>query len=512
MPRSRQSPRRTPRRISARPARAAAALVLCAFATLGGVAAAAPPHRPAASPFELTPPFSIDLFQGPLLAPVRVSGLGGAYAGLAEGIAGIVANAAAPAVRDLASVRFFDADLDASISTPVSLFDDIDFDDSGDVDADYSRFLYLAAGATLHVGAFGIGFFGDLARYSVDIGGAGTDVTVGRYHLLAGWHLLGGQLVVGGGARAVSLGVSAADTELTVLGAAPEFGVLVRPDWSPFRVGLSFRNSVSAGTSVGYGATLDPGGLPQAGGLVLPERVVLPWEIELGGALQVGPRPLNPAWVDPVADERALERRYEERHRSRLSEIDGQLVAIGDPSTRAALREKLVAEERERSEDEAATLEQQREALVAERRARANNWPREHVLLLLELLVTGAVPDAVHLERFLSQGQLPTSAPCTAVQAGTRVSLSPRFGLETEPVPQWIHIRFGGYFEPNRYRYEPDGCASSPGRQHFTFGGDVKLFSTTFWGLVPEVTYKLQAYADLAPRFQSLGLGLGVWH
>ena len=44
--------------------------------------------------------YAIDLFQGPVLAPSDVIGIGGAYAGVAEGIAGMVSNAAAPAVRE----------------------------------------------------------------------------------------------------------------------------------------------------------------------------------------------------------------------------------------------------------------------------------------------------------------------------------------------------------------------------------------------------------------------------
>ena len=75
----------------------------------------------------------------------------------------------------------------------------------------------------------------------------------------------------------------------------------------------------------------------------------------------------------------------------------------------------------------------------------------------------------------------------------------------------WVQTRFGGYYEPNRFTYEGAGCTSRPGRQHFTFGADLKLFSTTWFGLVSETTYKLQGYGDLAPRYQAFGLGFGVW-
>jgi hypothetical protein len=91
------------------------------------------------------------------------------------------------------------------------------------------------------------------------------------------------------------------------------------------------------------------------------------------------------------------------------------------------------------------------------------------------------------------------------------MNFSPRVGLEMEPVPLYVKTRFGSYYEPNRFSYEGPGCGDRPGRQHFTFGGDLRLFSSTWFGLVPETTYKLQAYGDLAPRYQSFGLGLGVW-
>jgi hypothetical protein len=89
--------------------------------------------------------------------------------------------------------------------------------------------------------------------------------------------------------------------------------------------------------------------------------------------------------------------------------------------------------------------------------------------------------------------------------SGASVNFSPRAGVETEPVPGWLHTRAGTYYEPNRYGH-------GVGRQHFTFGADVKIFSWTWFGLTPKVTYKAQAYADFSPRYQSVSLGIGVWH
>lgn len=456
--------------------------------------------------------YTIDLYQGPLLAPIRVTALGGAYAGYAEGIAGFVSNAASPAVRSANSVNWLELDLDASLSIPVSLFENNDFDNSGDIDADYSAFIYLAAGAQMQAGPFGVGVFADLQRYDLIAAGVTTAVTVGRYHGLVGWQLLGDQLVLGGGVRAGTLGVSAPDAELTIAGAAPQFGVLVRPDWTPFRVGATYRHAVRADWSIGSDTRVDERGLERAGGLVVPARAELPWELEFGFAIQVGPRPLNPTWIDPDESERQLYAAYERRAARRRSDRQRRLEQVPNRASRARLRRELHLEEERTARAEYRALRRDLDRLGDERRARARNWPREHLLLTADLLVTGPVSDAIHLERFLAQGQAAPTADCIAVASGEEANFSPRIGLEMEPVPMYVHTRFGTYYEPNRFRYEPAACGDRVGRQHFTFGADVKLLSTTWFGLVPEVTYKLQGYGDLAPRYQSFGLGLGVWY
>jgi hypothetical protein len=112
----------------------------------------------------------------------------------------------------------------------------------------------------------------------------------------------------------------------------------------------------------------------------------------------------------------------------------------------------------------------------------------------------------VSLQGFLGQNQPDEIAGGTTVvgSSGAAVNFSPRAGVETEPIPGRMHTRAGTYYEPRRL--------GGVGRQHFTFGADLRLFSTTWFGLVPKVTYKAQTYADFSPRYQSVSLGLGVWH
>jgi hypothetical protein len=457
--------------------------------------------------------FAIDLFQGPVLAPIRVTSMGGAYAGYAEGIAGFVANAASPSVRHSHSTGWWDGDVDASVSIPIPLFGNNDFDNSGDIDADYTNFVYLAGGAQLQAGPFGLGAFGDLQRYTLSFSSDEDEaaVVVGRYHLLASWGFLGDQLHVGGGPRALTLSVTTANTDITFAGVAPQIGILVKPDWTPFRFGATYRHPVSASTSIGTGATVVDG-VRRAGNLVMPDRVELPWEIEIGTAVQVGPRPLNPQWIHPDDHEQELRDAYAERKRLRALRVEQQLNGLPPGETRKQLARQLRSEQALLDRREERRMKRDLERLRDERRARAQNWPREALLLTLDLLVTGPVDDAIHLERFLAQGQMQVASPCVAVASGEEANFSPRLGLEMEPFVGWMHTRFGTYYEPNRYRYAPEGCNDRVGRQHFTFGADVKLASTTWFGLVPEVTYKLQAYGDLAPRYQSFGAGFGVWY
>src|SRR5262249_48013597 len=87
--------------------------------------------------------YSLDVFQGPIPAPSDVIGTAGAYAGYAEGIAGLVANAAAPAVRETYNVSYFSWDLSPSISIPFNVFGlRDDFDNTGSAGHDYTDFIY----------------------------------------------------------------------------------------------------------------------------------------------------------------------------------------------------------------------------------------------------------------------------------------------------------------------------------------------------------------------------------
>lgn len=483
-------------------------------------------------------PFSLDLFQGALLAPIRVTGIAGAYAGYAEGIEGMVANAAAPANREPFSVNWAEFDISGSVSFPITFSDRNDFDNSGALSADYSDFLYLTGGAMMQLGPFGFGANAELQRYALTsdtrncsrleataFGGCGTSVTIGKFHVLGGVRLLGDQLVLGAGARIATLAISAPSSvspsrTLVMASAAPEAGVLFRPDWQPFRVGATYRFPVVASpTSGGSGPITTP---DARGVLRIPESAVLPWELEVGVAIQVGPRPLNPGWIDPRAQEAEVIARIDRRRRLRDRQRAEELARVSDPADRVRLLAVQQAEAgrlRQLDEDE---LELAKARLKSERRARALSWPREHLLVTAELLVSGPVDNGVSIQRFLGQnlcgvddGEVVVcgaGAPSAVGTSGHAASFSPRFGIEAEPVPTWIHTRFGSYYEPGRIRTSNAEGGARTGRQHFTFGADVRLFETTMFDLIPPTIYKFQTSVDIAPRYQSISFGLGVWH
>jgi hypothetical protein len=169
------------------------------------------------------------------------------------------------------------------------------------------------------------------------------------------------------------------------------------------------------------------------------------------------------------------------------------------PLDRAARAERLAQFAREeaiiRAAEDAELVEADKR-LHEERRARYLNWPREHVLLLASVLMTGASSDAVALEGFIDQRR---------ELVGSRVTVAPRLAVESEAVPNLLKTRAGVYLEPSRFR---DGSS----RQHFTVGFDFRVFQWSVFGLFPNHEWRVSAFVDMAERYQNFGIGVGTWH
>lgn len=460
------------------------------------------PREALADPIE-TNNYSIDLFQGPLLSPIRQMALGGAIAGYGESIAGLVSNAATPSVRDASSLRHINFDFRASFSFPIQLFgkSSNDLDNSGDLEDDTSDFIFLSAGGMLQIGSFGAGLLSDLQRFSLeDEGGETTGITIGRYRALVGTSFVRGGLAIGAGARALSMTLDTPDADLAYAGAAPEIGVLVRPRTVPFRFGATYRFAVLAQPLEDPDA--NGTGPARAGPLVLPQQIVQPWELETGIAFQIGPRPLNVPFDDPEDRDDGAEKQVAAARRQRASERHRILMQTPDATRRAA---EIALDEREA---ELVALEDR--WLGAEHQwwiERADDafseLPRERLLVLVSVLASGPTPNGVGLEGFLDQG-VPGQTKFQQIgSSGAATNFSPRFGIEAEPLIGRLVLRTGSYYEPSRF--------GGVGRAHFTFGSELRLFSTDIFGLLEELPYAVELGMDLAPRYESLSASITVF-
>ncbi len=277
--------------------------------------------------------YSIDLYQGPVLASTRVTGLAGAFVAMAEGVDGNTQNPASPAVRTLYSREHFDYDLGVGITFP-STISNTDFFNSGkrtDIgQPEQSGFVFLGIAVNLTFGRWGFGLTTDLQNYNLnraeDATGAQGDQLNGQIavgHLLLAHSFVDGQLAIGIGARTLALDVNSQTargerTLFSTVGAGFETGFVWKPNDHQFRVGAAFRTAVNTEASPESQQRIvyrdDP-----TNELWLPDEVALPWDLNVGAAIQLGPRPLNPRFVDPNELTLKLRRYLAWRARARAS-------------------------------------------------------------------------------------------------------------------------------------------------------------------------------------------------
>jgi hypothetical protein len=440
-------------------------LFLCGSLAAGREARAAGPLVQGA-PIS-TNDYGVDLFQGPVLASARVTALAGAYTAIAEGSEGIPFNAAAASLRPAYSTTRDDFDLTGSITfsnLPILGAASVigtDFDNNGQIGFHDPTFVWANAGFTIQHDQWGIGAIGSMQQYSLGAppGAVGiTDAVVRLFRVdsVASYGFFGERLHVGAGLRAVVFdAVDATGSEKLLFrsaGAGVQAGALWAPRDLPLRVGATVRSPVLESTNQDSGAD-------KLGSFHVPARIELPWELEWGAAVQLGPRPLNVAWVD----EDTLVGPAVERERR----VTGGQI---EPAYKAARR-------------------------ILKRRYAA--IPREKVLLSFSMLVTGPSGDAVGFESMLAQ---------RVDRSGQRATVTTRAGAEAEVWPNRLQLRAGTYVEPTRFD-------ESRARLHGTFGFDVRLFESTVWGLFPEHTsFRFTTGGDAARDYFGYSLAVGVWH
>ena len=452
--------------------------------------------------------YNVDLYQGPVLASTRVTGLAGAYVAIAEGVDGVAQNPAAPAVRVPYSFSHFDLDFGVSAGLPTVL-ESTDFFNTGDdrtgvASADEQDVAFASAAANLQFGAWGFGLSADGQTYRLNRSTGAREQLSGTFGVVRALVARGfadGQLVIGAGARIITLDVvdpeaQGDDARFSSQGVGGELGMVWMPAQEQFRIGAAFRSAVRTRTDT-PGEVLFQGTPDE---LWLPDEVTVPWDANLGLALQFGPRPLNPRWIDPSSVLDPLESRHDEKaaHRERQRERGLAEARAGGRDLAAAERAIDAELDTQAALDE---LELERAAGELDRklRERYRKLERFYVLVSAALLMTGPAGNAVGVESFLQR---------KVNRSGKTLVLSPRLGIESELVPNWVKLRLGTYGEPTRF-----DTARAGGRLHGTFGFDLKLFSWTVFGLFHESTeWRVSGALDAAERYLNSAASIGIWH
>lgn len=462
-----------------------------------------------------TSAYSIDLYQGAVFAGNRVMGMAGAYVAIAEDVDGDLQNPAAPAVRPFFSVERFDYWLGLGLTFPARL-SRIDFFNSGSETGFRGAAeepVFITPALNLQWGSLGVGMTVELQNYGFETEGAPADLgeespaslaaVLSTFHFQVANSFLDGQLIAGAGLRYLTMGLEAAPPDeparslFDTSGFGMELGVVWRPNLQPYRLGAAFRSSIDTAPSFSQNLLPTDAGDIVVGNngsvLYLPERVSLPWDVNLGAALQLGRRPLNPLsrTIDDVTERAQLEFRI--RQLDREQERQRRLALAETAAERRKIERELEREERRDRDD----LEH---AYEIARRALAQSFAeigRFYVLISTSLLISGRVEDAVGVESFLDQ---------RVNRSGESIVYSPRLGAESEIWENRLKVRGGAYLEPTRF-------ASSSPRVHTTLGVDLRLFRWNVFGLWPDdFMWQVGGSVDVAPRYLTWGVSIAGWY
>jgi len=482
--------------------RITALLVLLGLCSAARRAAAGGPLAPNGAEIQ-TSNYALDLFHGPVFAGTRVTGLGGSYVAIAEDVDGDLQNPAAPAVRPFFSYSQFDYWLGFGITFPATL-SGVDFFNSGtktNLTNTPDAFVFFTPAVNLQWGEFGLGLTLEMQQYELSgpPPGGSIRVTIPTYHLQLARGIDHNQLVVGAGARLVSMSVSGPDagSAFTSGGIGLEFGAVYKPESLPLRLGVAVRTPVETRASYRDGLLPDENGdlvvQTQAGPAYMPKIVAVPWDFNFGFAVQLGKRPMNPPWrlLSELTERDTLQHRLNEIDREQAEQK--ALSEARTPAEHDRVVRKFASEQ---AADDQRFADQQLK--VQQRIARDHLvMNRFYVQFSGSMLISGSVDAAVGIESLLTQ---------KVNRSGQRVVSSPRVGVECGIVPELIKLRAGSYLEPTRFE-------TSDMRVHATAGIDIKLFRWSVFGAWPEdYLWRIGLAGDASTRYYTFGLSVGGWY
>ncbi len=394
--------------------------------------------------------YTIDFYTGPILDSSRNTGLAGSFSALSEGVGGYAVNPASVALRVPWSDTWFDWELDGSITLPSTLRN-TDFDNNGDTTVGNDAALYFTGGAGIQLGELGFGLSFGMNSYettSLDADGVpqGLDVSFVTVNAVLGYVLGDGQLAlgVGLGGQAVQLSRISPDGSLRDLADITGTTLQLGATWAPTRI--SIRAGVAVRVAPGTADTAPEGISPDENGDYRVDNFMLPRRITVPAELQV-------AFATQLF--RRLNFGWHNPRRPRREPVD--------PAEANAHR----------------TLR------------------RKRLLLSSALKITLPTKDGVGTDSFLLQ---------RVERSGEKVSISPRLGVETEPIIDWLVVRAGSYYEPTRF-------PRSSARVHATAGAELHIpIVWNVFGLFDDDTsFRIGGAVDGAERYFSWSISAGVW-
>ncbi len=370
--------------------------------------------------------YSLDLFQGEVTTASRVIGLAGAYTALAEGCEGEYSNAASPSVRVPYSLGQWDYDVCLGFTNP-GAFAGNDFENRGaeyrDEPTRFTNSVTINAGLSLQYGTVGVTVVYDQIRFGLDtaVTQATDSVVINRVTASVSNAFADDQLLIGVGFRSATFELDQQvngndESLLSSGGASLQVGAIIKPKRLPIRIGATLRTELDVtdirGTSTGGADGMsqlvtqtNAQGQPVT--TILPSRIIVPWEVEVGGAIELGRRPLNPRRLVTAYEEDEIRARYEKARIARAKKNTAAVDAAPEAARETVRRRTERAElEEEAREDKA--IDQEIDALTEIQKKQARLWDRHEMLLLLGLLVTGNTPNAVGISDFLAQRQIPS--------------------------------------------------------------------------------------------------------
>jgi hypothetical protein len=231
--------------------------------------------------------YSLDLRQGPILGSARQVALGGAYIGVAEGIASLNSNSAGVAFRLERSTTEFDWDWTAGVNDLKSN----DFDNNGESPPNYRSHRIRSLGLMGQYGPWGVGILHSSEILALEGLTSGDDEYVLSVTYLAlGRQFLDRELTLGVGLRATTtkLRTKTFDTTLGKLsGIGWDVGGVWNPQRGPFRLGATYSSSISSSQSLD-----NTSGSPvTVKGLIIPQQVILPASFGVGMSYAVDSAP-----------------------------------------------------------------------------------------------------------------------------------------------------------------------------------------------------------------------------